>query len=256
MSTSSAIGDFSRFPGHNQKMSFSQTCNLLSQYVKEKRALGISGNIDSRGPATMNLFPVTGKQVAAKDPNACVGKTINLFPQLSGFNSGVNKRASPEPPTPQMTIFYGGQVLVFNDLPADKAKEVMDLATSFEASLKKRKVETTSSTPPSTGVVLVSGQNPKPTLIPNQNSKQNLTIAPKFMNNVVSPAVPNVSELPIARKASLHRFLEKRKDRLVGKLPSDGANEGSPKPAEGKTASAWLGLNSLEAFQMHKQQQP
>ena len=105
----------------------------------------------------------------------------------------VNKRASPEPPTPQMTIFYGGKVLVFNDLPADKAKEVMDLAISFEASLKKRKVETTISTPSSPGAVPVSGQNANPTLISNHNSKQNLTTAPKFVNHVVSPAVPNVS---------------------------------------------------------------
>lgn len=35
----------------------------------------------------MNLFPVSGKQ-AAEDTNGCVGRTINLFPQLSGFNSG------------------------------------------------------------------------------------------------------------------------------------------------------------------------
>lgn len=252
MSSSSAIGDSGRFSGH--KMSFSQTCNLLSQYVKEKRALGVSGNIDSRGPATMNLFPVSGKQAtAAEDSNGCVGKTINLFPQLSGFNSSVNKRVSPEPPTPQMTIFYGGQVLVFNDLPADKAKEVMDLASSFEASLKKRKVETTISTPPSPVAVPVSAQNTKSNLNPTQNSNQNLNVAPKFVKNVIPAAVPNVSDLPIARKASLHRFLEKRKDRLVGKLPADVANGGLAKPLEGK--AAWLGLNSVPAFQMQKQQQ-
>ncbi|KAM2227645.1 hypothetical protein ACFXTI_014432 [Malus domestica] len=29
-----------------------------------------------------------------------------------------------------MTIFYGGQVLVFNDLQAEKAKEIMGLATT------------------------------------------------------------------------------------------------------------------------------
>lgn len=210
MSTSPAISDSARFSG--QKMSFSHTCNLLSQYVKEKRALGISANLDSRGPATMNLFPVSGKQ-AAEDTNGCVGRTINLFPQLSGFNSGVNKRASPEPPTPQMTIFYGGQVLVFNELPADKAKEVMDLASSYEANLKKRKVEATSSTPPSPVAVPVSAPNPKPNLVLTKNSTQNVNVAPKFVNNTISAAVPSVSDLPIARKASLHRFLEKRKDR-------------------------------------------
>ena len=151
-----------------------------------------------------------------------------------------------------MTIFYGGQVLVFNELPADKAKEVMDLASSYEANLKKRKVEATSSTPPSPVAVPVSAPNPKPNLVLTKNSTQNVNVAPKFVNNTISAAVPSVSDLPIARKASLHRFLEKRKDRLVGKLPSDVASGGSSKPAESK---AWLGLNSLPAFQMQKQQQ-
>ncbi|XP_021750030.1 protein TIFY 10b-like [Chenopodium quinoa] len=251
MSASSAMGDSGRFSGN--KMSFSQTCNLLSQYVKEKRALGV----DSRGPSTMNLFPVSGKQgtaAAEEDSNGCVGKTINLFPQLSGFNSSGNKRASPEPPTPQMTIFYGGQVLVFNDLPADKAKEVMDLASSFEASQKKSKVETTNSSPSSPVAVPVSAQNTKSNLNSTLNSNQNLTAASKFGKNVILAAMPRVSDLPITRKASLHRFLEKRKDRLVGKLPADVANGGSAKPAEGK--AAWLGLNSVPVFQMQKQQQP
>lgn len=121
----------------------------------------------------------------------------------------VNKRASPETPIPQMTIFYGGQVLVFNDLPTDKAKEVMDLATSFEASHKKRKIETTNSTSPSPVDVPVSGQNTKPTLnpilIPAHNTKQNSSIAPKFANNIAPPAVSSVSGnyIPSAYKLKL-----------------------------------------------------
>lgn len=57
MSTSPAISDSARFSG--QKMSFSHTCNLLSQYVKEKRALGISANLDSRGKTFFFLFLFT-----------------------------------------------------------------------------------------------------------------------------------------------------------------------------------------------------
>ncbi|XP_074273578.1 protein TIFY 10a-like [Silene latifolia] len=244
-----------------QKMSFSQTCNLLSQYVKEKRALGFSNNLDtSRGASTMNLFPV--KQ--AEDSNdGSVGRTIDLFPQISGFNSSVNKRATPEPPAAQMTIFYGGQVVVFNDLPADKATEVMNLASSFESSLKKRKVETPA-TPvpvpsPKASINENSNPNPNPNPIPSLSQPQNLTVgAPSFGNNVIpaaaavsQPAVRVASDLPIARKASLHRFLEKRKDRIVGKAPlcGDGVDGGAAKPVNG---NAWLGLNSLPIFQQQQ----
>ncbi|KAL9224641.1 hypothetical protein vseg_000659 [Gypsophila vaccaria] len=248
------------------KMSFSQTCNLLSQYVKEKRALALSSTLDtSRGGegfnrGTMNLFPV--KQV--DESNGSVGRTINLFPQISGFDSRANKRASPEPAAAQMTIFYGGQVVVFNDLPADKANEVINLASSFES--KKRKIDT-----PASVVVPISDVNPihvaKPSITqssnpkPNQPQIQNLTVGalPNFGNNVtpVVAAVPRVAirgaaDLPIARKASLHRFLEKRKDRLVGKAPApeNAADEVAKKAVDGKS---WLGLNSLPIFQ--KQQQ-
>ncbi|KAK9715623.1 hypothetical protein RND81_06G177800 [Saponaria officinalis] len=194
-----------------QKMSFSQTCNLLSQYVKEKRALGISSNIDaSRGVegfnrSTMNLFPV--KQ-AVDDTNGSVGRTINLFPQISGFDSRANKRASPEPSTAQLTIFYGGQVVVFNDLPADKATEVMNLASSFESNLKKRKVDTPASPVPITDV------NPIPVAKPslNQNSNpipsQNLTVGapPNFRNNVI-PTVAAVPRVAV-RAASGNQFVD------------------------------------------------
>lgn len=39
------------------------------------------------------------------------------------------KSAAAEPQTAQMTIFYGGQVMVFNDFPAYKANEIMLLAS-------------------------------------------------------------------------------------------------------------------------------
>ncbi|KAH9619204.1 hypothetical protein KSS87_008522 [Heliosperma pusillum] len=203
----------------------------------------------------MNLFPV--KQ--ADDSNASsIGRTIDLFPQISGFNSCVNKRATPEAPVAQMTIFYGGQVVVFEELPADKANEVMNLASSFESSLKKRKVETPASPVP----VSVSVPSPKQSInansSPSLSQSQNLTGgAPSFGNNVIPAAVavsrPAVcaSDLPIARKASLHRFLEKRKDRLVGKAPlcGNGLDGGATKPVNG---NAWLGLNSLPIFQQQQ----
>ncbi|XP_074269293.1 protein TIFY 11d-like [Silene latifolia] len=250
MSNSISINEFSRFAA-GKNMNFSQTCNLLSQFVKDnKRPTG--------DRSTMNLFPVN----QAEDSNGSIGRTINLFPQISGFDSSVNKRPNPEPAAAQMTIFYGGQVVVFNDLPSDKAAEVINLASSFESSLKKRKVETCASPVPIAIPTSVLAPNAKPSITQNQNpsqpQSQSLAMGgPNFMTGVLPPAspLPRASipaDLPITRKASLQRFLEKRKDRLVSKAsPSENVSEtGAAKAVEGKT---WLGLNSLPVFQQKQQ---
>ena len=41
----------------------------------------------------------------------------------------VNKPVTKEAKGSQLTIFYGGEVIVFDDIPADKAKEIMSFAS-------------------------------------------------------------------------------------------------------------------------------
>lgn len=228
MSSSSAVGDAGRFPGH--KSTFSQTCNLLSQFVREKRSFG------DLGLGTIANFEGRGMQT-----------TMNLFPQQSGFGSGLDKDGvalkadscvtAPitESEVAQMTIFYAGQVIVFNDFPASKAKEVMDLASKA----RSQNYFSTSSASNSAQTAVESTN-----LIPPLRPPQHMVV-PNYSNNGNQrpPAPIGSSDLPIVRRNSLHRFLDKRKDRIVARAPyamNHSTATSSSKPSE--SSPSWLGL--------------
>ncbi|GAU16826.1 hypothetical protein TSUD_200690, partial [Trifolium subterraneum] len=146
MSTSS---EYSANNKSSQKSTtFSQTCNLLSQFIKEKGTFGSlslhnpngSPDSSSSGTTTMEFFPTKDLQ------------TVD-FLSTSGFNSF----AAKEPKTAQLTMFYNGEVIVLDDFPAEKVEELKS-----------------------------------------------------FARTQIQPSI--IGEPTIARRASLLRFLEKRKD--------------------------------------------
>lgn len=203
-----------------EKSSFAVACNLLSNYIKQKGGvadlgLGITSRSleNSKGeaetaqkPNTMGLLP--GMAVPGEKEKSA----MDLFPQETGFGSSDPLSKSIEPGRNQLTIFYEGKVLVFDNFPAEKAKDLMNIANKGTATSQ---AEPTNNTPP-----------PVPAPAPVQR-----------------PAHPTVPDLPIARKASLHRFLEKRKDRLNAKAPYQ-VSTSPEKPSlqkQGET-QPWLGL--------------
>ncbi|XP_023527028.1 protein TIFY 10b-like [Cucurbita pepo subsp. pepo] len=156
-----------------EKSSFAQTCNLLSQYLKEKRSLGITPRIEpkdefptARPPAIMNLL--------TNMENPGEKEAVGLF---------------PPPSATQMTIFYCGKVLVFNDLPSEKAEEIMTMA----------------------GKGIVPSSRSAATVVSDKVTEPVTTRE--------QPPTKVSGDLPIARRASLHRFFEKRKDRVTARAP-------------------------------------
>lgn len=208
----------------NIKSNFTQTCNRFSQFLKERRSLGhldafkgfasseldIKGAKDVSGPrnnatainllsknmgkdkVSFELFPLTNSRAKAvvdnstKDMADC--REMPIIKEESKNNTT----------TPSMTIFYGGKVLVLNELPEDKAQEIMSLATRGTMSSSGSQAQTETQT--------LGGINPRVT--------HHLT-----QGHVLSQGASSLSDFPIARRVSLHRFIEKRKHRIAANAP-------------------------------------
>nr|AEC12208.1 JAZ1 [Maesa lanceolata] len=260
MSNSSEFSDSVKFAGAtapDKSFNFSQTCTLLSQYLKEKCTFGdlsLGMSFDGTGTPvaattshTMNLFPMAPKSGESSgfptrnaSPMTRDLMSMDLFPQHSGFGSNLSKEEipkmvdfsvnKPEPETAQMTIFYDGKVCVFNDFPADKAKEVMLLASkassenpsTFASTPAQKPTEPANLVPTSPNVGLNFGNN----MIPERAER---------------PPQHTTADLPIARKASLTRFLEKRKDRVTARAPYQTSYSKASPPIKVENKS-WLGL--------------
>jgi len=258
--------DFAAGRSFSRKPSFSLTCSRLSQYLKENGSFGdlslgmpckpeVNGNFgSSRQPTTtMSLFPCEASNMdsmaAAQDV-----KPKNLFPPQSSFSSSSSslpkedvlkmaqtRSVEPEPQTAPLTIFYGGQVIVFNDFSAEKAKELMNLASKGAANSF-------------TGFTSNVNSNVQSVYTPNQTEmRSNITSIsnqiPHLMKTATQDPIQSSStamacELPIARRASLHRFLAKRKDRVTSKAPYQLCDpaKASSKAHSGDNKTSWLGL--------------
>ncbi|GLJ49985.1 hypothetical protein SUGI_1063110 [Cryptomeria japonica] len=143
----------------------------------------------------------------------CEGiKTMDLFPQHPlGFQSNGKQESAlldrkteicedvtTNPSSPQLTIFYNGAVKVYNDVSSREAEAIIMLAAANEDALP-------SSTPSNISNLLrKSVSNPEES---TQGAKQSHAIETSNAN------------LPIAKKLSLQRFLQKRKDRVSRVIP-------------------------------------
>lgn len=204
-----------------EKFNFTRRCSLLSRYLKEN---GSFGNINLglvRKPNSDRVLPGNsdppGKQQHKADSDT---KTLDVFQRVSKgkTNDDSNLSKSSEPGSSQLTIFFGGQVLVYNEFPTDKAKEIMEVAKQAK---------------PVTDINIKTQTN-----VENNDNKSNMVLPDlNEPTNSVDIIINQQSQVVerIARRASLHRFFAKRKDRAVARAPyqvnqNAGHHHYTPKP--------------------------
>lgn len=205
-----------------EKSKFAQTCNRLSLFLKEKGnlrdlSLGINAKFDAPGTSEISpvITPVENTTVDLLSHMEYPGqkasqaeKSVNVLPQYVNLDSSckllensTNKASSSkpvtEPKTAQMTIFYGGQVLVLDDVPANRARDLM-LAAQNGGPPPDGKTEKRVELASTSGSPADVSESQKP---------------------IHAELQTKGSDLPIARRASLHKFLAKRKDRAAVRAP-------------------------------------
>ncbi|THU52093.1 hypothetical protein C4D60_Mb10t00370 [Musa balbisiana] len=114
---------------------FSLTCRLLSQYLKKngncggELALRQQDKENSLVPNTVSFEPgvdVSGKNRQHHAENSILTKEESNMATNTNFLCDYHSR---EKWKDQFTVFYGGKVVVFDNIPADTAKDLMLMAS-------------------------------------------------------------------------------------------------------------------------------
>jgi len=214
------------------------------------------------------------KQLPFAMNNAVAASTVGVY----------KSRDMPKPKTAQLTIFYAGSVNVFNNVSAEKAQELMFLASrgSLPAapSTVTRSPDATFFTPaklpapevspakqmlpqipqrvspPLSGISKPISMVSQAACVPKSASSSNIdSTVPKSSGQLIVPPTSQPSSsthpvtlasttaasimpraVPQARKASLARFLEKRKERVTTTAPYPSAK--SPMESSDTVGSA------------------
>ncbi|KAL7240191.1 hypothetical protein ACSBR2_005959 [Camellia fascicularis] len=220
-----------------------------------------SGETQNFAGATMKQQLLGGIPVTAPHP------MLSSLGSVAGTTEPWFNSKSSEAP-PQLTIFYAGTVNVYNDISPEKAQAIMFLAGNGASNKAQPRAQVQVPTSKQTGGDGVLGNQPTNNTPPNSGlsspisvsshpvgqSGNGLTANGEMMaakpNGVsttplskidppkIGPLAANTmvpSAIPQSRKASLARFLEKRKERALNSAPYNVSVKSSECATPGST---------------------
>ncbi|KAL0419856.1 UNVERIFIED_CONTAM: protein TIFY 4B [Sesamum radiatum] len=147
-----------------------------------------------------------------KPDSSVVFRAVLLPPKMSLLGLGLTNT-----PVGQMTIFYCGKINVYDDVPTDKAQAIMHIAASPLQYPEELLVDGSKTLQPFPCLSKAVSAKAPPAILPiHQTVKTNdnsLLLGEE--NNILREETH--LEGPSTRKASVQRYLEKRKDRFKSK---------------------------------------
>ncbi|XP_029128293.1 protein TIFY 6B isoform X1 [Cajanus cajan] len=243
-------------------------------------------SVSSGNPFLKNHFATAGQNMNGTNVKQPLLRRIPTAPHsvlpsvgaVTGMTELCNS-VKPSVPSAQLTIFYGGTVNVFEDISAEKAQAIMLLAgtsISTASNMAKPKVHVPISklaagdgvpvsqpanTPPGSRLsspLSVSSHTGAPSGSGSTSTDEFLAakttgVPTTPVSNVEPPKVVSAttmltSAVPQARKASLARFLEKRKERVMNAAPYN-LNNKSEECATAEYAGANFSAGTVSAKQ-------
>ncbi|KAL9255187.1 TIFY 6B-like protein [Drosera capensis] len=211
--------------------------NVQSHVLPTENDLRISlASVATPTFPTFHRHPVTGSVVGSTD-----------------LRSG----SKPVNSTSQLTVFYDGLVCVYDDVSFEKAQAIMLLAGNENSTNLEPEspVPTLKSSVCGGAPVFSSSISLFSPCSSGDISTPPVQVKPAKSSTALAHNHPDVcraggkksapsSGAPLTRKASLTRFLEKRKERVKFSSPSNGANKGNSECGTSEVTIASFVINS------------